>query len=359
MKTLKFNFLSLLFLGLSLPLFATQTTSKEIHKEIEVRPDALIEISNQFGNLNISSWDENKVVIDVTITVKGSNPNRVQEKLDEINVDFSLSPEHVIARTIIDNGWGFKWFNSSRIKYQIDYDVKLPLSSSVDLSNDYGTLQLNALEGSAKISCDYGKLVIGELLNENNILSFDYTSNSTIDFMRGGQINADYSGFELLEASTISLNADYTNSKFNTLEKLEFKNDYGKLAINQINQLQGKGDFLTLRLGTLFKKLNLDLEFGSIRIDQINPSVESILIDSEYTGINLGIDPDWEFKYEIDLEFASLKNSLPIQHMIQQENSNKKTYKGFLKNENTTHNLRIDSEFGIVKLQPAKSLTQP
>jgi hypothetical protein len=45
--------------------------------------------------------------------------------------------------------------------------------------------------------------------------------------------------------------------------------------------------------------------------------------------------------------------------MIQQENSNKKTYKGFLKNENTTHNLRIDSEFGIVKLQPAKSLTQP
>ena len=101
------------------------------------------------------------------------------------------------------------------------------------------------------------------------------------------------------------------------------------------------------------------MEFGSIRVDQINPSVESILIDSEYTGINLGIDPDWEFKYEIDLEFASLKNSLLIQHMIQQENSNKKTYKGFLKNENTTHNLRIDSEFGIVKLQPAKSLTQP
>ena len=34
------------------------------------------------------------------------------------------------AKTKIDEGWGYKWFNSNRLRYQIDYHVKLPKSSA-------------------------------------------------------------------------------------------------------------------------------------------------------------------------------------------------------------------------------------
>jgi len=353
MKTLKFKFLGLLFLGTSLLSFAAQSNSKEIHREIIVNPDVLVEIKNQFGNLNISSWDENKVVIDVVITVKGSNQKRVDEKLDEIDVVFNLSSDLVSARTQIDEGWGYFWFNSSKLHYKIDYTVKLPRSSAVDLENDYGSILLNELDGSAKINCDYGKLLIGDLHHENNSLSFDYTTNSTIDFIKGGEIRADYSGFEVMEAGSISLQADYTNSKFNTVERLEFKNDYGKLNIDRINHLNGRGDFLTLQLGTLYKKLDLNQEFGSIRVDHINPSAEMIMVNSEYTGVTLGIDSDWDFTYKINLEFASLKSSLPLQHLIQREESTEKTYKGYSKDENSSNSILIKSEFGTVKLKNA------
>ena len=309
MKTLKFKFLGLLFLGTRLLSFAAQSNSKEIHREIIVNPDVLVEIKNQFGDLNISSWDENKVVIDVVITVKGSNQKRVDEQLDKIDEVFNLSSDLVSAQTQIDEGWSYFWFNSSKLRYEIDYTVKLPRSSAVDLENDYGSILLNELDGSAKINCDYGKLLIGDLHHENNSLSFDYTTNSTIDFIKGGEIRADYSGFEVMEAGTISLQADYTNSKFNKIERLEFKNDYGKLNIDRINHLNGRGDFLTLQLGTLYKKLDLNQEFGSIRVDHINPSAEMIMVDSEYTGVTLGIDSEWDFTYKINLEFASLKFS--------------------------------------------------
>lgn len=353
MKNLKFNFLGYLLFGVSFSLFAIQNNSKELHKEIDVNPDVIVEIQNQFGDLNISSWDKNKVIIDIIITVKGNSEKRVNEKLDAIDVDFILSPEQVSARTRIEEGWGFKWFNSSRLSYEIDYNVKIPKSSSVDLENDYGTILLNELDGQAKISCDYGKLLLGDLHHENNFVSFDYTSNSTIDFIKGGEIRADYSSFEVLEAGKIILVADYTNSSFNTLEYLEFKNDYGKLNIDRINQLVGKGDFLTLRLETLYKNLELNQEFGSIRVEQVKPSVETLIIDAEYTGINLGIDPDWEFNYKINLEFASLRNSLPLNHLTIREEPMEKTYKGYSKNENSTHNLHIESEFGSVKLNPS------
>ena len=58
--------------------------TKKIHKEIEVSKDALIEIDNSYGDLNITSWDQDKVVIDVLITVKGKNSKKNQKKLVSI-----------------------------------------------------------------------------------------------------------------------------------------------------------------------------------------------------------------------------------------------------------------------------------
>ena len=100
------------------------------------------------------------------ITVKGASSRRVQEKLDEIDVYFSLQPDHVIAKTQIEENWSLKFFKSARIQYRIDYTIKLPRSSKVDLTNDYGSIALNALDGSAKIHCDFGKLLIGALNSE-------------------------------------------------------------------------------------------------------------------------------------------------------------------------------------------------
>ena len=79
-----------------------QERTKKIHKEIQVNSDALVEIHNAFGDLNITSWDQDKVVIDVLITVKGRNSKNVEEKLNAIDVFFSLSPEKEFAETEID-----------------------------------------------------------------------------------------------------------------------------------------------------------------------------------------------------------------------------------------------------------------
>ena len=53
------------------------------------------------------------MVIDVLITVKGRNSKNVEEKMNAIDVFFSLSPEKVFAETKIDEGWGFKWFSNN------------------------------------------------------------------------------------------------------------------------------------------------------------------------------------------------------------------------------------------------------
>lgn len=349
MKPFKNFFVLIFFMGLHLNLFALQKETKTLHKEIEVESDVLVEIENQFGDLKVTSWDQNKVVIDVEISVSGSNQNKVKEKLNDIEVYFDLNPNHVIARTKIEEHWTTKWFSNSKLRFQIDYTVKLPQTSNVDLKNDYGTLALNSLQGTANISCDYGKLRIGELLAENNRIAFDYSSNSTIAYIKGGSIEADYSSFELDEAEQLALKADYSKAEITRVDGLNFENEFGKLTLDNVNFLKGEGDYLTLRVGTVAQSVHLEHEFGSTRIEHLLPTVSSLYIETEYTGIQLGIDPAWSFDYSVELEFASFKTNIDLTHQKIEENSFEKKYSGYFGLANSGNTVYIDSEFGSVK----------
>ena len=65
------------------------TKEKKLHKEYSVNAGASLTVDNSYGNIDIVSWDENRIVIDVTITTNGNNEEKVQKKLDNIEVEFS------------------------------------------------------------------------------------------------------------------------------------------------------------------------------------------------------------------------------------------------------------------------------
>jgi len=329
--------------------------TKKIHKEIEVSKDALIEIDNSYGDLNITSWDQDKVVIDVLITVKGKNSKKTQKKLNAIDVSFSLSPEKVMAETKVETGWSFGWFyigygSFPSKKYRVDYNIKLPKTCSVDLTNDYGVIRLNTLEGKANISCDYGQLIIGELMADNNILDFDYTSNSSIEYIKGGTIKADYSGFTIEKAEDIDLIADYTNSNIVEVTNLDYNCDYGNITIDNVTNLVGEGDYISHRIGNVLGSLEIDADYGSIKIDRIKSSAKNVFIEADYTGIKMGYENDYSFNFNVNLRYASFNaaDELTIRNRDVQNSSKK--YSGFHGSENAGNTVNINADYGGVTL---------
>lgn len=326
--------------------------SKTLKKEYNVNADALVSINNKYGNVDVITWNQNRVVIEVKITVNGNSEDKVLSKLDDITVDFDGSKSHVSAKTIIEkssSGW-FNW-SSSNVNFQIDYKVNMPVTNKASLYNDYGSISLNELKGKAEINCDYGKIMIGSLFHKNNEINIDYTNNSVIEFMNGGSINADYSGFTVEKAKNIDLNADYTSSGFENIENLAFNCDYGKLAVDNGNSVSGNGDYLTMRFGTIFKKLMIEADYGSIRVEELKPVFERVSIDSDYTGIKMGIDPDASFDYVIQLSYGGFSNDLVnVTNLKKIVKSSSKYYEGFVKKQNSGASINIDTEYGAVKL---------
>jgi len=324
---------------------------KTIKKEFTVNANANLKIDNSFGNVDIVTWNENRIVIEVQITTEGNIEEKTQKRLNNIDVNFSSAASQVSAKTIFNKNGGKNWFgNDNNTSMEINYTVKMPISNSIDLSNDYGSINLNTLEGHAKISCDYGQMIIGELLADNNYLSFDYTSKSTIGYMKSGKINADYSSFTLDKVGKLDLNADYTGTKIIEVSDINYNCDYGSINIKKVGNLNGIGDYISHKIGTVMGDLSINADYGSIKIERLTPSVKKVIIKADYTGIKIGYDSQFNFNFSINMKYANFsgKSDLNVQHS-DSRNSSKKLA-GFYGSENSGNTITINSGYGGVSL---------
>ncbi|WP_339713153.1 hypothetical protein [uncultured Kriegella sp.] len=329
------------------------TKEKIIKKEFNVNADALLKVNNSYGNLHISSWNENKVLIEVHIKTNGNNEEKVQKKLDEITIDFEANTNEVSAKTLFHNNksdWSWNWGKSNNVNMQVNYTIKLPIKNSVDLNNDYGGINLDRIDGHAKISCDYGRLEIGELHGRNNNLNFDYTTESHIGYIKSGEIRADYSGFTIDKAGNLRINADYTSTTVTEMENLQYICDYGNIEIKKANNIQGTGDYISVKLGKVYGNIEIKADYGNLKIEEMTESAGNLAISSDYTGVKIGYHPKYFFDFEIRTSYAGVSGTENFEIHTSTEKSNEKYYKGFYGKANSGNVLTIDSDYGGISL---------
>lgn len=325
---------------------------KKIKKEYTVDANALLDIDTKYGNINVTTWNENRVVIDVVIKVSGNNEDKVNKHLKKINVAFSGSRSIVSAHTVIDkkkSSWSWSWGNSGKVNYEINYTIKAPKSAKADLNIDYGNISVNELDGRAILTCDYGNISTGDLNHENNRIDLDY-GKANISYIRGGNINIDYSKIDVIEADNVSLNADYTASVFEKIKKIKYVCDYGSLKVHNAETIIGEGDYLTTRLGTISKNISLIQDYGSVRIEKLGVGFESVNLKGDYCSFKIGI-PDTSFSFELDLGYAGFKYGNSGYDFTKKIiKSSSKYYEGTFKGGSKS-NIKITSDYGSVKFE--------
>lgn len=351
--------IALILLLLPLVLFANHDKNKykkekTITKQFDVSANATLKVNNSYGNLNVITWNENRIEFVIKITTSGKNEEKVQKKLDEITIDFEGSLNMVSAKTIFNKNksksW-WKWGKNDNVNMTINYIVKMPITNNVDLSNDYGSINLDRLEGQAIINCDYGKITTKELLGDNNRITFDYTNNCFFEYIKSAKINADYSGFTISKANKIDLVADYTKSKIEIVEDVNYNCDYGALTVDKVNNIEGKGNYLTVRLGDIYKNLSIIADYGSIRVDRLTKNAQNVTINSDYVGIKIGYDSEYAFDFDVDLQYGSLKdNDDALQFTNKNVRTTSKNYSGYHKSQGSGNLMKINSEYGSITL---------
>lgn len=327
------------------------TKEKKIDKQFSVASDATLEVVNKYGNVTISTWNQNRIEIVVTITTESNSEKRAQEKLDEIRVDFQSSTGKVSAKTVIErsySNWNWGW-SDSNVSVKINYQIRMPVTNFLILNNDYGAVVIDQLDAKAIIDCDYGSMDIGRLNASDNQLSFDYTKRVVIDYVKSATINADYSGFRIEQAGSLSINADYTGSEVNKADWVKFSADYGSFKVNEAQEIYGNGDYLSIELGKVLRILELNADYGSLRIRSIEPGFELVKINSNYASINAGLHPDTRFQIEAKLSYANFKAPESIDYSRKIIQGSSKSYTGTY-GVNPSGKIILNSDYGGVTL---------
>lgn len=351
--------ITLLFL--LVPLITNAITDKKKHeknkvvkKEFSVNADAKVAINNRYGNLNITTWNKNKVEIEVTITVKGDDLDAIEDKLESIHIEFNANVSLVEAKTVFgdkQSNWSW-WKKSKNMNYKINYVVKMPKSNSVDLNNDYGSIFLSDIDGKAAINCDYGKISVGNLSAANNDINLDYCSTSTINSMKSGDINVDYSKITIDKSEKIRINADYSTVRLGETYSVDFNSDYGSISIEEADDVNGNSDYASMRFGTIRKNLTIDTDYGSITVKNLEKGFENVDINGQYAGIRIGIAPGAVFNFEVDLQYAGFSRDDDNIEMFKSiSKSTKKYYEGKYGKGNTNSKLKIRSQYGGVSIK--------
>ncbi|MGY5851709.1 hypothetical protein [Salegentibacter sp. F14] len=334
-------------------LSGKHTKEKKISREFSVAANSNLQVDNSYGNVDISTWDQNRVVIEVFIKTNGNDPEKVQEKLDEIEVEFNQNASGVSAKTDISRNTGSSWWSklfsgSSNVNMEINYVIKAPETNNMELNNDYGGIYIDRLLGNSRISCDYGKIDILELRGDSNYLNFDYTRNSRFGYIKNAEINADYSEFEIEEAQRLKINADYTTSKINKVSNLEFSADYGSITVEKVKRIIGDGDYLSTKIGRVFTAADLKVDYGNLSITKMVTGAKSIKINSDYAGIKIGYDANQPFNFNIEASYGNIQGLDDLQVQKRHEENTSKSLQGYHLENNSGNQVSINSSYANV-----------
>ncbi|CAA9200357.1 hypothetical protein ACHRVW_12565 [Flavobacterium collinsii] len=324
------------------------TKQKNIKKTYIVNSNAGIDIDNKYGDITVSTWNEDKIDIDITIKVTSNNEDWVNAKLNSIDVDITALKSMVTAVTNIGNS-SLKSRGSANF-FEINYVIKIPKNGTVKLNNKYGNITTLSLESTTDITCKYGKIVLGKLNGSNNRIELGYCQNSTIDYIKSGAIEARYSNLKINESGNLTIDANYTDLYIlQEGQNIKYDSNYCTFKLQKINSLTGSGNYLSVSVGDLLGNLNIDTDYSKINVETLTEKQKNVNITSNYTNVSLGYSSNLAFDFDINTRYGSIKYDNSLDTSVAETKGSSKRISGFNKKKGQSK-IAVTTSYGNAAL---------
>ncbi len=268
MKKIITGVFSVFFLLAALQLAAQKETEKKKEKYAFVKEKNIsktypasgnnLSIDNSFGNVKFTAWDKNEIKIDVHIEASSDKEDLAQKIFDAISVSDKHQGKEIEFKTKIEN-------NNNNCKnckssMQIDFDVHLPVTVELEVSNSFGNIELPDYKGAVSVSSKFGKLTAGSLSDVKEV-GVEFGS-ATIKSMSN------------IDATFKFSKIDIDNLAGKNKIRLEFCDATSIRLSSSLNSLDLNESYSTvnLRPGNLSATYNIATSFGSV-VDRSNADI--------------------------------------------------------------------------------------
>lgn len=219
-------------------------------------------IVNKFGNINVTTTSGNEIRITVSIKTSSDNENNASMLLDKITVGEKSSGNSVQLTTKFGEAEKDKsnYCNNCNSSMEINYDVQLPSSVSLELDNNFGDIILPDYQGSVRLVEKFGELKAGKLQNPGKIVV-----------------------------------------------------EFGKATMVGANDLQAEFKFSTVTLSGLTGRASLEFSFCDASRVELSKDLSDVDIRESYSALNLRPVSGFSGVFYVRTSFGDFINRSDIQ----------------------------------------------
>ena len=262
-------------------IFSSSEFERKISKEFSVSSTPTLTISNKFGKINIVEGAGDKIIFNITITGKGKNDSEAKKYAETVDVDFTHSGSSVNAKTSLRS------INCNNCGRTTDYEITVPKNTKFIVENKFGDVSINNTTAPAEIKVEFGKFYANELADAD--------------------VNIKHGGSTINKCDNLKLNSGFSKHKFGIIGSIKGKVKHGGFDAKEVGSADVDAEFSNVNIEHLKKSFVSDnFKHGSLEIKKVDNDFSNIVIDANFTKVQVALNKNHNFKAALYTNFGSI-----------------------------------------------------
>ena len=296
------------------------TDSKTFMKSFRAGNDAVVEVTNKYGNIHISHGKADSISVRVEVIASSDKKSKLSSMMSDVDISIIMTNETVRAQTTFNKGVtpileSLKGLTKNIINYgsrlKIDYFIECPPSTVLRLTNSYGDVYIGDETPELTLKLSNGSLDAGEIENAGQIdLTF---CKANVRSIKKGKIILSFSELRMKETEDIKLTSVSSKVWIDSSGTVDINSKSDDINLGSVSGITGISHFSDITVENMTKELSLVMKYGNLSCEKVDEKFSLIDISSSYTDVDLLLPEKASYDLEIrhTNAFVSLSGITP------------------------------------------------
>jgi hypothetical protein len=301
---------------------------KNYSKTYTVNAKDKLVIDNLYGKISVNTWNRNDIRVDIQVKVAARDEADAKQLLNKVSINNKKIGSKVSFKTNIakESVWNLISGNNKNIyrRIEINYNIYMPTRNALDISNQWGIIELPDFEGKVVINCSYTNLIAQSLSN------------------------------------TAEIHINNGDAKIAKLKKSDLNISYGNLSLGSADKLTAVVNFSSAKIGKINTSGVINMQYGTgLQIDDLDKNMKNLSVNSSFSNVKLGLSDTKNANFNVTVRNGSFSYNNPAINMATKNPSDStansgqmrpaQNYRGQVGKGSTTKIIKINSSYGSVK----------
>ncbi|NJC27521.1 DUF4097 family beta strand repeat-containing protein [Neolewinella antarctica] len=313
-----------------------QDYERKFSESFDVNGRGSVRLENRYGEINVETWDRDRVQIDVVIKVEATSLEKANKTFDRITINFAGSSNRATATTTIGNaesgGFWNKLFGDDIVinfgssnnssDFKVHYNVKMPAAATLETVAKYCDVRLPNLSGNNTTEVAYGDVVCGKLSGSNTV-QVSYGSVRADELGKTSSLRLRYGKSTIRKADVLSYDGRYSESMIGTANVIKIDAGYEEIEIEKATEVTLRGNYNDIDIREVdvvdfdgsytdysFRRINKSIMgnsgYGDIDIDELGSNFSKIDITTRYADVTIGMPAGRGYDLDLSTRYGDI-----------------------------------------------------